>query len=296
MRLVTRQDLADTAAELWGKQYESYLSGRHTSPGSLDPADERGPVGDRTAVSDRKDVVSTRCPMTTRDALLTAVLVEPDEDTPRLVMADWLDEHGAVIGDPEWAELIRRQISEGTFMEVNGSVSVPFWHQDNLGDLQRIPAGFPTCPFVVRRGMVDEVRVMTGEFLGSPCPVVPREACSSCGGRGYSCGLMDTLFTRWPVRRVTVTDREPYHGGDRWSWYNADRDDLSGTHPESDLPGEVFRALGGEVHGAGPDDYWRTYTSEKSAVDDLSDALVGLGREAAGLPDLTGRKMPGVVV
>src|SRR5262245_46162790 len=44
--------------------------------------------------------------MTERDALLAAVLAEPDDDGPRLVFADWLDDHG----EPERAELIRLQI------------------------------------------------------------------------------------------------------------------------------------------------------------------------------------------
>ncbi|MDY3558293.1 TIGR02996 domain-containing protein [Gemmata sp. JC673] len=39
-------------------------------------------------------------------ALLDAIIAEPDEDTPRLVYADWLDEHGG----HERAELIRAQI------------------------------------------------------------------------------------------------------------------------------------------------------------------------------------------
>ena len=41
----------------------------------------------------------------TEQALLEAVLAEPDSDVPRLVYADWLDEHG----DPARAELIRLQ-------------------------------------------------------------------------------------------------------------------------------------------------------------------------------------------
>jgi uncharacterized protein (TIGR02996 family) len=32
--------------------------------------------------------------MTDRDALLAATLANPDEDTPRLVFADWLQENG----------------------------------------------------------------------------------------------------------------------------------------------------------------------------------------------------------
>ena len=47
--------------------------------------------------------------MTDGDALLAAILATPDDDTPRLVYADWLDENG----DPERAEFIRTQIQLG---------------------------------------------------------------------------------------------------------------------------------------------------------------------------------------
>ena len=43
--------------------------------------------------------------MTDRDALLASVLASPDDDAPRLVYADWLEEHG----EPERAEFVRRQ-------------------------------------------------------------------------------------------------------------------------------------------------------------------------------------------
>lgn len=43
--------------------------------------------------------------MTEEDALLTAIAANPDEDTPRLAYADWLDEHDR----PTRAELIRVQ-------------------------------------------------------------------------------------------------------------------------------------------------------------------------------------------
>ena len=44
--------------------------------------------------------------MTDHDALLAAICNEPDEDTPRLALADWLDENG----EPERAAFIRAQI------------------------------------------------------------------------------------------------------------------------------------------------------------------------------------------
>jgi uncharacterized protein (TIGR02996 family) len=43
--------------------------------------------------------------MTEREALLAAVCANPDDDTPRLVFADWLEENG----EPERAEFIRLQ-------------------------------------------------------------------------------------------------------------------------------------------------------------------------------------------
>ena len=43
--------------------------------------------------------------MTEREAFLAAICAAPDEDLPRLVFADWLDEHG----EPERAEFIRLQ-------------------------------------------------------------------------------------------------------------------------------------------------------------------------------------------
>jgi uncharacterized protein (TIGR02996 family) len=47
--------------------------------------------------------------MTQDDAFLQAIIENPDDDTPRLVYADWLEEHG----DPDRAEFIRVQIEMG---------------------------------------------------------------------------------------------------------------------------------------------------------------------------------------
>jgi uncharacterized protein (TIGR02996 family) len=40
------------------------------------------------------------------DGFLQAIVENPDDDTPRLVYADWLDEHG----DPARTEFIRRRL------------------------------------------------------------------------------------------------------------------------------------------------------------------------------------------
>jgi uncharacterized protein (TIGR02996 family) len=51
--------------------------------------------------------------MKEQDALLAAVLDAPDDDAPRLVYADWLEEHG----QPERAEFIRAQVERARLPE-----------------------------------------------------------------------------------------------------------------------------------------------------------------------------------
>ena len=46
----------------------------------------------------------------TEAALLRAIAADPDEDTPRLVYADYLDEQGGAV-NVAWAELIRGQVA-----------------------------------------------------------------------------------------------------------------------------------------------------------------------------------------
>lgn len=57
--------------------------------------------------------------MTDRAALLAAVYANPADDAPRLVFADWLDEHG----EPERAEFIRVQVEMRRECERNTHVS-----------------------------------------------------------------------------------------------------------------------------------------------------------------------------
>src|SRR5438876_6690399 len=47
--------------------------------------------------------------MTDEDALLAAIVANPDDDTVRLAFADWLDERGGEL-DVAWAGFIRGQV------------------------------------------------------------------------------------------------------------------------------------------------------------------------------------------
>lgn len=55
-----------------------------------------------------------------REALLTAIRANPDEDTPRLVYADWLDENG----QPDRAEFIRLQCELAQLTDTSDSYAV----------------------------------------------------------------------------------------------------------------------------------------------------------------------------
>jgi uncharacterized protein (TIGR02996 family) len=67
--------------------------------------------------------------MNTRDALLAAILANPDEDTPRLMFADWLDEHG----EPDRAEFIRVQIELARLREAEADLPYAFGRHHATG-------------------------------------------------------------------------------------------------------------------------------------------------------------------
>lgn len=114
--------------------------------------------------------------MTDADAFLAAIVAAPGEDLPRLVYADWLDEHG----DPDRAEFIRLQIAlarEGAADDrLHAGVArakellaanKPRWEIPDLHGVQSF-----------RRGFVESLQVSTDEFIahadriGQSAPVI----------------------------------------------------------------------------------------------------------------------------
>jgi uncharacterized protein (TIGR02996 family) len=117
--------------------------------------------------------------MSDEDALLTAIAAHPEEDTPRLIYADWLDEHADVLADPTAArmraEFIRVQCAvaqlEGVSQAEHGrSAAVVVrdraltagWRDELLGSL----AGLERCADIwFWRGFVAQVRLTVDAFL-----------------------------------------------------------------------------------------------------------------------------------
>lgn len=220
--------------------------------------------------------------MTDADALLAAVLAEPDDDGPRLVYADWLEEHD----EPKRAEFIRVQleiarieaeiesgedcdspqcpacselrslrrrerellIGSPTSWGANGHFSDFLSEQ---GHLWPGGAGDPTWEY--RRGFVESVRCTLATFLAHGPAVVRCQ----------------------PVTRVDVTDRSPLCGNSPTAhWSN------------QGVPGRSCRVLS-QVYALLPSSRTTVctyYDTEAAARDALSAALLAAVKPPAAAP------------
>jgi uncharacterized protein (TIGR02996 family) len=111
--------------------------------------------------------------MTDRDALLRAIIESPADDAPRLVYADWLDEHG----DPVRAEFIRLQCEQSQIVLGTQAafgrfttIQIRCWalfagHRDRwLRELGRLPPD-SRLQIWFRRGMAAKVFCPVEYFL-----------------------------------------------------------------------------------------------------------------------------------
>ena len=188
----------------------------------------------------------------TRSGLLKAIHANLDDDLPRLVFADWLDENG---GD-WWADYIRKMIADRI-----GRIEYGGWESGN-------PFGYDfgwhdtpsqRAVLVAHRGFVCEVRCSLDQWLQHGPAVVAAH----------------------PVERVEVTDREPSGSagdeGQRFGWWNAgDR----GYNPNDPLaPAGLLRAVWELLDGyhvfAGPPNVIKWYPTREAAMNALSAALIG---------------------
>lgn len=132
--------------------------------------------------------------MTDRDALLAAILAHPDEDTPRLAFADWLEENGQ--GDR--AAFIRAQIEEARAEPFGPQAreAQKLWNQLLVmnWDEWMIPPGDGVRAFWFRRGFVNEVAL-------NPCDLIQ---------------TADTLLSQHPIDTLrlgqdrTAEYRDPF--------------------------------------------------------------------------------------
>jgi uncharacterized protein (TIGR02996 family) len=108
--------------------------------------------------------------MTERDALHAAVCAHPDDDTPRLVFADWLQEHD----EEERAEFIRVQIEAArlpagkkrTAKEARANELLAVYEKAWAKPIKRFVAQpLRGAVYAFRRGFIDTVAVRPNQFL-----------------------------------------------------------------------------------------------------------------------------------
>jgi uncharacterized protein (TIGR02996 family) len=143
--------------------------------------------------------------MTHDDAFLQAILESPDDDTPRLVYADWLDEHD----DPTRAEFIRLQCRiEDTSLDdpslpdlLGRACRLHIEHANEwLGELRR-----SLVRWTFHRGFLDEIVLSsTAYFEGRPLtrPATVRRVAVDVttnpdGRRGYSLDRIGRVWAAW---------------------------------------------------------------------------------------------------
>src|SRR5205085_3618750 len=102
--------------------------------------------------------------MSDRDAFLRAIWDRPHDDLPRLIYADWLDEHG----QPERAEFIRLQCALDRLPEDDRRRPDLRERERQLAEAHEARWASELAPLVTqcafRRGVVDGVSVDAAQF------------------------------------------------------------------------------------------------------------------------------------
>ena len=261
-----------------------------------------------------------------RAGLLAAIVAAPADNTPRLVYADWLDDHAGVTdADRTRADLIRRMIDGAVYpgrFRARGTSRPPGWYWDCSCEVgQKWPSDSPACGgypgywadqmraalghpprhligggwMVVRRGFLDEIQLQAPELVGEPCRVCedgrgahPAAQCPTCQGKRFAEGGAGAAFASHPVTRIILTDKGPQ----LVQTARGGRGYSWASHHQTDvpqgcrLPAELFQNLRGYDPQLSSDSA-RWYHSLDAARDAVSDAAVRYGRYEAGLPPLS---------
>ena len=241
-------------------------------------------------------------------ALLATIIEFPQDDTVRLVAADWLTEHD----EDEYAELIRLQVEleaggllvdgeygggstpqEVRFRDLFHGGSGRLFPESTFGSKYAARFVFesdrviPPAPFrsLVRRGFVAEVRCSAAAWCGRECGEclgrgeyedgfqLSSRTCFACRGTGMTVGVGPRIVREQPVERVVLTDAEPML---------IDTCGMGGVtgnvrwlrRPDYDgrslIPDGVFYRLTGRRIG----EFGVDYKDRKAATEDLSTAAI----------------------
>ena len=209
-------------------------------------------------------------------AFLDAIRANPADDLPRLMAADWLEEHG----ETERAEMIRDLVANPT----------KHWYPNMRGILD-IP---DHISFGVVRGFVNWVGCTLADWVGGECSrcrgvgylgppahgqhgFIGTPPCPACSGTGRTHAHGPAIARMGAMEKVTLTDQKPSRfpnlEGEIYSWYAAGR---MGGHAW--VPYDLYRYLGNTSGIA-------NFDTEQAAMDALSDACIRWALNEKGRPE-----------
>lgn len=217
-----------------------------------------------------------------RAGLLADILANPEDDTPRLIYADWLEDGG----EPAKAEFIRVQVEMATFLATldNKHMFNRRWQQlsrcqqaleAEIGhDLGKEVATALNLPF-------------PEDSLFTACEGDKRDVISWKWRRGFVESVKLPL-TYWlnrgpalvrlqPLTRVEISDRRPFPVANSWRWFSSNAFTEASVAAHT-LPAalhaclqQVVPKLFGSVYTA--------YPAQQVAVDTLSAACLAWARK-----------------
>lgn len=190
------------------------------------------------------------------DPLRFAILERPNDDAPRLMAIDWLEENGHVDMAEQWKTWLNTKTVSFRFFSRDAESGSAWALRDGLSGWGR------EATFTERRGMVETAYFASAEMFIS----FPDSAA--------------TLFRKQPITRIRFLDKTPLitnrNKPPGWSYiwrsYSANK-----TPSSSVLPPILFPLPGRRR---------ANYPSASLAVQAVSDRAVAWGRSLVGLPPL----------
>lgn len=224
--------------------------------------------------------------MSNGDALLRAILLNPADDTARLVYADWLQENG----QEQWAQFIRAARANWHYVyflrnELARSIPTATFSGYGVEEGDSPDFGLPRWSFKFPERCAFGRAIWDRGFVSHL--VVPLAAFMECA---------EALFRAHPIERVTLTAKEPWSNATNppthFGWWC--ENELMDFGSESDvLPLPLMLCMDGDtrrhdrviasrfdsdrMHGV------VLFEDCDTARDALSRACVAYGRERAGL-------------
>ncbi len=191
--------------------------------------------------------------------LLDAILAAPDDDVPRLVCADWLDDNGQA----ERAEFVRLQIAR--------EKDHPYFlclPERSCKNCRRERALLDACGYGWCDGLFGEDWKVYGAVITFRRGFVESIRCPLAAWQQHGTAIV----RKQPVTWVELTDRQPLEesGFFLWAWEDG----------ESVRPHRLPDWLASSLYNCGPTATW-TWASRQEALNALSGALLLWAKEVS---------------